>query len=215
MSKTEFALEPGGPKRLEVSYTGNWKDFTIRLDGKVVGTVADYQELKAGQEFVLEDGSILKVRFRFPLLRLHKDGRPLLFYDADKMLKFDYGAVFFLAAANFTNGLNGMLFHKPIENLPPAGLESVIVGCVFLLLGFFIMRKSAIALAVSIVIYVLSSISSFIVYDISKSDFVIYDISGVAMIVGIIVRLFLLFMLIQGFDAIKAFKGTRLDNSIS
>jgi hypothetical protein len=48
MPKQQYALEQGGPKRLEISWTGIWRNFTVRLDGQVVGTVENQKALRAG-----------------------------------------------------------------------------------------------------------------------------------------------------------------------
>jgi len=206
MPKMKYALEKGGPKRLEISYKGNWKDFTVLLDGNIIGTITDIVQLKAGKEFTLDDGSSLKVQYKFPVIRLFRNGQPLPFNDPAQILKFAYGFTFMVATVNLMSGLTGMLLGRPIvEKLPQAGLESFVLGVVFLVLGFFIMRKSKIALAIAVTIYVLSSISVFIFYDISRT----------AMIVGILFRVVILLVMIQGFAAISALKQIQSNNSIS
>jgi len=61
MPKQAFAFERDGPKRLEVSWKGRWKNVTVQLDGAPIGTVPGQKELSAGQEFQLPDGSTLTV----------------------------------------------------------------------------------------------------------------------------------------------------------
>jgi hypothetical protein len=46
-----YALEPGGPEQLELTWGGGWKNLTVSVDGKSVGIVADPKELKTGREF--------------------------------------------------------------------------------------------------------------------------------------------------------------------
>ncbi|MFH1372114.1 MAG: hypothetical protein ABII09_12630 [Planctomycetota bacterium] len=206
MPKIKYALEKGGPKRLEVSYKGNWKDFTIRLDGNVIGTVAGFEELKAGQEFILEDGSILKVKFKFPCLRLFRNGRPLLSYDPAQQLSYVYKIIFFFGVANLALGLSGILLRTNLGNLPPAGLLSISVGCLFLLLGFFVMRRSLIALTIA---------AGILVLDMVLTIFFPPNFPRFVLIIGVIFRALVLLVMIVGFGAIKALKQGQPQNPVS
>jgi hypothetical protein len=193
----KYALEKGGPKRLEISYKGNWKDFTIRLDGNVIGTVAEYEHLKTGQEFALPDGSILKVQLKFPGFQVFRNGKPLLLYDPSQMLKFSYTFTFFSAAANLFMGLSGSLFHTNLGNLPPAGMLSVGFGILLLVLGFFIMLKSTIALSIA---------AGILALDIILAIFYHPNLPLIILVIAIVFKLLVLLMMIQGFGAIKALK---------
>src|SRR5262249_17770718 len=61
--KREFALEPGGRKRLRVTYAWNLKNAEVFFDGKRVGTFAAKADFERGAEFALPDGSSLAVHF--------------------------------------------------------------------------------------------------------------------------------------------------------
>ncbi len=85
MPKLRYRLEPGGPKRLELSYRLGWKDMVITLDGNRVGEIPTKDELFEGQTFRLHDGSELKVqldREKFGLY-LYLDGKPVMGSFAD------------------------------------------------------------------------------------------------------------------------------------
>jgi hypothetical protein len=61
--KKEFALEPGGPKRLTIIYPNDLANAEVQLDGQwIMGfpTKADFQR---GMTCKLPDGSLLTVRF--------------------------------------------------------------------------------------------------------------------------------------------------------
>jgi hypothetical protein len=200
MPSYKYPLEKGGPKRLEVSWTGSWKDFTVRLDENILGTVADYEHLKAGQEFNLDDGSILKVQVKFPGLRVLRNGQPLLLYDPVQMLKFAYTFTFFSAGANLFVGLSGSLFHTNLGNLPPADLLTAGFGILLLVLGFFIMLKSTVALAIA---------AGILALDIIFAIFYHPNLPVIILVIVIGFKLLVLLMMIQGFGAIRVLKQTQ------
>jgi hypothetical protein len=203
MAKMLFALEKGGVKRLEVSWKGLWREINISLDGSPVGTIPDQNALVAGQIFSLPDGSKLSVqlikKFGSNELQILRNGEPLpgSASDPDAKVKSAAGIVFFIAGLNLVLGLVSVLFQ--IELLQSLGLcyFSILFGFVFLLLGFFIRRRSSVALILAIAIFTL--------------DGLIGIISAVTMgytpgISGIFVRIFLLIPMIQGVSAIKELK---------
>jgi hypothetical protein len=205
MAKYKYALEKGGPKRLEVSYKGNWKDFTIRLDGNVVGTIASIEQLRAGQEFTLDDGSTLKVQLKF-ILHLFRNGKPLLSQNPAEILKVAYTFIFLSGAVNLFMGLSGSVFHTNLGNLPPAGLMSIGFGILFIVLGFFIMLRSPIALAIAV---------GLLVIDIILTICFPPNLPLVVLVIAVVFRLIVLLVMTQGFSAIKALKQTPPNNSVS
>ena len=64
MPKQTFALERGGPKRLEISWKAFWRDIQITLDGKALGGFESKKQLDAGGRFPLPDGTELHVQFK-------------------------------------------------------------------------------------------------------------------------------------------------------
>jgi len=61
--KKEFALVPGGVKRLRVTYGWNLKNAEVFFDRKRVGTFATKADFEQGATFTLPDGANLSVRF--------------------------------------------------------------------------------------------------------------------------------------------------------
>ena len=104
MPTKKYAMEKGEPKRLEISWKGIWKikNFTVHLDGNNIGLIANRKELKAGREFALIDGSILKVQLVKKLLsaelQVLRDDQPLpgSASDPGQRLRVAYGIVFFI-----------------------------------------------------------------------------------------------------------------------
>src|SRR3989338_8646289 len=80
MPTRKYALERGGIRKLEISWRILWKNITVRLDGKEIGSIANQKELIAGREFSLIDGSILKVKLIqgfAPELQVTKNGQAI------------------------------------------------------------------------------------------------------------------------------------------
>ncbi len=203
MPKQVFAFERSGPKRLEVSWKGFWKNITIQLDGETIGTIPGQKQLAAGQEFQLQDGSTLKVqlvkKFATTELQVLRNGQPLpgSASDPEAKLKTAYGMVFFIAGLNIVLGLAAGIFQ--VEFLQSIGISfySIIFGVVFLVLGYFVQRRSAVALVIAIAVFALDGILG-LVTAISQG----YDPNSG----GIIARIFLLIPMIHGVGAIRAIK---------
>jgi len=204
MPKQSFALEVGGEKRLEVSWKGLYKDVTISLDGNSVGVIPNQKALSAGQEFRLIDGSTIKVQLVSKLmsteLQVLRNGQPLpgSLSDPQTRLKNAYAMVYFVAGLNLVLGFASFLFNVEFLQQIGIGFGSIIFGLVFLVLGFFVQRKSAVALILAIVVFALDGILG--VFLAASQG---YN-PGAG---GIIARIFLLIPMVQGVGAIKALKS--------
>ena len=203
MPKRAYALEKSGPKRLEVSWKGLWKNVTIQLDGETIGTIPGQKQLSAGQEFQLTDGSTLKVQLVKKLttteLQVLRNGQPLPGSASDPETKFKtaYGMVFFIAGLNIVLGLVAWVFQVEFLESIGIGIYSIIFGVVFLVLGYFVQRRSVVALVMAIAVFALDGILGFVT---AASQG--YSPS----VVGIIARIFLLVPMVQGIGAIQTVK---------
>ena len=102
--KKEFALDPGGPKRLKITYPGNLTNAEVLLDGQRIMTFPTKADFLRGTTSKLPDGSILTVRFGpiegVPLLKgVHviRNGAPLPGSAADPVPKWAWA--FMIACA--------------------------------------------------------------------------------------------------------------------
>ena len=203
MPKQAFALERDGPKRLGVSWKGNWKNVAIQLDDETIGTVPGREELSAGQEFQLHDGSTLTVQLVKKLvsveLRLLRDGEPLpgSATDPETLLRGAYVILFFIAGLNILLGLISTLFQAEILQSMGMGFYSIIFGVVFLVLARFVRRRSTVALVMAIIIFALDSLLSFVL---AGSE------GYTPNVVGVVARAFLFLPMIQGVGAIREIK---------
>lgn len=203
MPKQIYALEPGGPKRLEVSWKAMWKDFTVKVDDRVVGVASGQKQLKDGQQFRLKDGSTLSFKLRNKVsgvdLEILHDGQPLPGSPADPAtrLKNAYNMAFFIAGLNTILGMAAVLFQVPFLQTLGIGFPSIIFGAVFLVLGFFVKGKSQLALILAVVVFALDGILG-----------LIFTVMGgvTPSAGGLLARIFLIIPMIQGVPAIRILK---------
>jgi hypothetical protein len=102
--KKEFALDPGGPKRLKITYSGNLANAEVLLDGQRIMAFPSKADFQRGTTCKLPDGSMLSVRYGpiegVPLLKgIHaiRNGAPLPGSAADPVPKWAW--VFMVACA--------------------------------------------------------------------------------------------------------------------
>ncbi len=149
MPKARYPLQRGGEKRLEVSWKIGWKNVVLRLDGIDLGTIATREDVKRGQRFTLQDGSVLEVQLSDKGLELLHDGRPIpgSSSDPNRAIKMAAFVVFWMGGGNLLIGILGIAGGVDILL---SGWLNVFIGLVFLGLGLRIRRRSAIALMSSI-----------------------------------------------------------------
>ena len=202
MPKRSYSLQNDGPKELECSWGIAWKNFTLKQNGQVIGTVANQKELKEGREFQLNDGSKLFVKLKIGLtsgLYLTRDGQPLPGSDSDPMSKVKgaFTILMIIAVINIGIGILSTLF-----NLQEIGLEFglgyIVFGFVFLILSIAVKRGSLIALIAAIILLILDALLGIVFMATS---------GGNQSIFWIIARIFFLIYLISSVSAFKKLKN--------
>lgn len=203
MPKKSYALEPGGPKRLEVSWKGFFKNTTITLDGIVLGVVSDHMALRTPQEFKLIDGSLLKVQLVQNLsgaeLQVSHNGAPLpgSASNPEMRLKTAGGIIFFIAGLNLLLGILGLVTQSELLANMGIGWYSLIFGGFFLVMGFMVMKRSKLALILSLVVFSLDTLIGIIGS---------VAMGGAPAIGGLILRVLLIIPMVQGIGAITELK---------
>jgi hypothetical protein len=169
MPSVKFALDPGGPERLEVRWSGLWKDITVHLDGQEIGAIPSVIELHQGSSFTLPDGSVLTVMKRTKSLgnvelSVSRDGKPLPGTASDPALRLKWAAhlLYFIAFFTALWGLITLIL-RPFAFTPLSfGWLGLIGAAVYALLGFFTLRKSKSALIAAITLITLSTVFMFV-----------------------------------------------------
>ena len=178
--KIEFAIEPGGPKRLEIISDVSWRKAKILFDGAIVRTISSKREFLTSQEFQLPDGSFLrikliKVMFSYYQIQIWRNGEPLHNFE-----QFT-GPLFKVAKAVSAISVVGLLPILWVIVVVVLGLVSpklltistkeipyivsiVMWGVLFLVLAFFSNKHSLIALFLATAIYLLDAILGTLLY---------------------------------------------------
>jgi hypothetical protein len=164
MPKKSYALQKGGPKEIEISWGFAWKNFTVKHNGEIIGTVANQRELKEGRQFMLKDGSSLSVKLKVGFgkagLEVLRNGQPLPGSDMDPVqkIKIAFGLLLFIAGMNILVGL--VLSTVDLNYLGLGfGIGYIIFGIVFGILAFLIKARSLAALWIAIVLLILDAVA--------------------------------------------------------
>jgi hypothetical protein len=203
MPKQLYSLDPGGEKRLEVSWKAFWKDVTVSMDGAVLGVIPNQKALSAGQDFRLIDGAILKVqlvsKFTGTELRVLRNGQPLpgSASDPETRVKTAAGVVYFVAGLNLLLGIAAVVFQIQLLKQMGIGLFSILYGLVFVVLAFFVSRRSNLALILAIIILALDALLG--VYLAITGDYT-------PSTAGFLARIVLMIPMFQGVGAIRQLK---------
>ena len=164
MTKRSYSFEPGGPKRLELSWKGFYKNMTLKLDGIQIGEVPDSKTLTAGQEFRLVDGSIVKVQMVSNLagteIQVLRNGQPLpgSASNPETRVKTAAGLIFFIAGLNILIGLIATFFNSDILYQIGVTWLNILFGVFFLVMGLLVRKRSKVALILSIVVFSLNAV---------------------------------------------------------
>jgi hypothetical protein len=201
MPKQQLALEAGGAKRLEISWGMNFKNVSVKLDGREVGTIPDQKALKEGRTFTLDDGSRLQVQLvRSAMsqdLQVLRNGKPLpgSASDPEKKLSTAYGVIFFVGGLSLVIGLLAEIANIDFLRTLGAGWFSVVVGAIFIGLGFLVKQRMLIALYAAIVLYALDAVL-LVVAAVSVPG-------GRPPVSGIVLHVIFLIFMFQGISALQ------------
>jgi hypothetical protein len=207
MPSQTFALEPNGPRRLTLSWSGFWKNFTIALDGQQVGALTP-GELKAGKDVLLPDGSTLQVHLKQGFgnvgLELSRNGKPLpgAANDPMSMVKVAGYLLYFLAALNALLGAAAVALDVEVLLANGIGVASIVLGFIFAVCGYFTMQRSLVALIIAIVLYSLDAVAMLATAVAAGGSTGFGGIIG-----GIMMRVFFIIALACGVTGMRALKA--------
>lgn len=213
MPSGKFALEEGGEKRLEVSWDRGWKKVIMTLDEAELAVIEGRADLKRGKTLALPDGSSLDVRLTRKGLELVRGGETLpgSASSPEQAVKPAVIAVFWIGCGNLLLGILGALNVLDFD-LFFSGV-SIVIGFAFLLLGYYVRRRSAPALGIAILLTTGSLVWNII------SSIIIAGAGGIPVFLfaGLPITVMFLVWMILGFKAIRrieARRSTTADNHI-
>ena len=204
MPAAKYNIGNGDLHEIEISWSGFWKNARVTHNGQEIGSFADQKDLRSGKVFVLPDGRNLSVQLvqRFTWIELHVlcDGKPVRgsASDPNQRLKVAYRLVFFVAALSTIAGVLASLFRVGFLVNMGVNYESIIAGAVLFVLGWFVKRRSMVALGLAVFLFALDGILSALHARVNGHG----PPTG-----ALIARIFMLIPMIQGFGAIRALKA--------
>lgn len=202
MATQQFPIERNGPKRIALSWTGMWKDFTVKFDGATVGT-ATKEEISAGKELKLPDGSTFKVQLRpgAAVLTVLRNGEPLPGSASDpvQLVTTTASLIFFIAGFSAFVGFLGWVLQVEFFQARGYGMGSVISGAILAVLGFFTLKQSRAAVILAMAVLAADGVASTVMLMQSGHN---------PPVVGLVVRIFFLTAMWRGYKAIGELKAT-------
>ncbi len=212
MPTRRYALKRGEPKRLELISSVRWTPLTIRLDGQEVGSIQTMEQLKSGKTFLLSDGSQLRVELAKRQLLVLRNGTPVPGSSSDPLIRLrgSYGCLFAVGGlvALVGLGLTILAITQSADSLSSAnetfierygvgildlGIGLLVFGGVYLLLGFFVQRRSKVALGIAV---------GLICIDLALNSLALLA-GNCSVIAGLPIQIGILITLWRGFDAIR------------
>lgn len=206
MATKHYALDRNGPKRLEISWKWNYKNIAVQFDGDEIVNIRGRKELKLGQSFKLDNGQELQLKLKrehfYSALKLDivVNGRPVpgSFFHPALVLMRSYSSIFILAIGVLAGGIF----------ISSAWI--IAFGLVYFLLGIFVMRRSATALIIALIL--LGSASLYLIvlllYFVQDWQFFVKFVLDVVIILASLgfLPVFLVIAMYSGLEAIKQLK---------
>src|SRR5258708_17350286 len=203
MPKQKFALERGGPKRLECSWGAWFRNFKVKLDGNVVGTFANKKELHKGKEFLLPDSSKLNVRLEKSRLSLYRNGKavPNSYGDPVRKLNTAVGLIYFIAILTAVVGVVSPALQSGSKNFSGSGTTILLVislglAGLYAFLGFLVRQRVRVALWLALGLYSIDTVLG-----------LLFVVRGNSLLIfSVVFRFLVLYYLYQGFAGFKSLK---------
>lgn len=212
MPTRRYALNRGESKRLELISSVRWTPLTIRLDGQEVGSIQTMEQLKNGKTFLLSDSSKLRVELAKRQLLVMRNGLPVPGSSSDPLIRLrgSYGCLFTLGGLVTLVGLGLMILAitQSADSLSSAnetfterygagildlGIGLLVFGGVYLLLGFFVQRRSKVALGIAVGLVGINLALNSLALLLGNCSV----IAGLPLQIGVLITLW------RGFDAIR------------
>ena len=206
MPTKTYPFEEEGPDRLELSWRGSFKDFTVTLDGLQLNTESwNRKQIQDGQRIELPDGSKLLIKqernFFGNELRVVKDGKPLPGSGSHPATRAKTASIILFVVAGFTALFVIALYAS--EN----SFDSIsgVTVLIYLGLGLLVRRGSLVALWVGIILFGLDSLL-WVGVNFAAGEFPI---------LFILIRVLLIGAMVRAIPAMKQLKALREESVIT
>ena len=207
MAKLTYAIEQSGLKHLELTYRGFVYDgtyITVTLDGKELGAIPDKIALKAGQEFLLADGTTIYVSDTSNNgIEARYNGITLIPFAPHKDVSkhhLAYVVTYFIGFYSLLLALI-VLATGDLAMMSRFILYWLSMGGAFVVLGYFVKRARAFALAIAFAWYAADIVPLFLFPALQR-----HFVAG-----NLLYHLALLYPLFMGIGAIR--RMTREDEN--
>ncbi|WP_408889102.1 hypothetical protein ACJ2CR_33935 [Myxococcus faecalis] len=211
MATRKFALEAGGPQRLELVWGMFWRNFTVVLDGQVVGTSeGGASALKKGVRFTLPDRTVLDVQLQSGVLSaelaVKRNGLPLpgSSTDPEQQIKTAAYMLYVLAGLNTLLGVIGMLTASEEMEALGLGIGSIVFGALVAVFGFFTYRATRFGPILAVLLYIGDTV-------VTLMDSI--DAGGKPNIFGFVVRVYIIVTLVKAAQAAGELKRREQENA--
>lgn len=200
MGSLKLALEPGAPKRVELTWGLMHKNFQVLLDGKPIATANGSTELRQGISGLMPDGRTLEVKLVRLLtqeqLTVLVEGRPLPGSSSDPQTQVkSAGYLLYLIAG--LSALMGVVQLTREGGDVAGGVGTWIAAVAFAVLGYFAMKPSFVAIAIGMVLFAADAV--FTLLDQLQAG-------GNPNVFWLLIRVAFLFVLFTGAKAAKTLK---------
>ena len=164
----KYALYRGGPQRLDVSWSYGFRNVAVKLDEKIIGDIKTQGEAKQGVTYKLPDGSDLFITvghdFFGPVPVLTLNGKPIPNSVNDPQMVLVAASNYFWLGAilSFLQGI----FYTIYFSVDTWGTAALFFGeaIVVFIIGFFIRRRSKVALYCGVVYGLIGGIALLILF---------------------------------------------------
>jgi len=203
MAKLSYALEKGQPKRLEIDVKYGFTEAKVKFDGNQLLTFTNKQSLIRGADVLLPDNSTVHIQlqpsFAQNRILVTRNGKPLPGSGGDPQttLKTAYELIYIVAGFGLIAGILSLLLNNSFLNGLGLGWETVVMGAIFAVLGFFTQRKSKAALIIAIFLYGVDAIAGLVLNAMAGASF---------SSASLVIKIFFICFMIPGIKAIDDIK---------
>ena len=203
MPSNKFYLDEQKTNFIELSWSGFWKDITVKHNDHVLGGFQNFSHLKQGQFFTLNDGSSLNIFYSTSYgdqgIKVNVNGYPLkgTSGDPEVRLKGVMGIAIFIGALQIIFGAIGEFGDVEFLKEMGIGWPLIAIGLVIIGLGYCVYKFRSIAAL--IIIIVIIAIDTLLTVALSIE-------AGRMSFGGVFIKVFMIIAMFRGFAAIRELK---------